>query len=356
MSRRSCWHRPASVLSAALLLAVSLVTPSSVAATTQLLPCPIPQRWQLVRQILLPWRGPDSHPIGGFSAIRYQADGQRIWLLSDLPQGSISTWADLQGQGPLRLERTLMLRPGPGGNVGELDGEGLVLFPRNQAWVAGEGRRSVERPAQLLRFDLGTGALLQTVSLPPAWQPGPGQGLTSNGGPESLIALPMPDGSPALLMAAERPLMQDPKGRVRLLRWRWSRDQDPLKEAPRPEPLGSLPLPAGEDWGLTDLLAVGDAQLLALMRRFIPPAGWQIRLELHALPQANTADAPKSLASWDLIAAGLEPDNWEGLELGPALPDGRSTLLLVSDDNLNPLQRSRVALLAADPHSCPPRR
>jgi hypothetical protein len=315
----------------------------------------VPQRWQVVRQVPLPRQARDSRPIGGFSAIRYRAETDRIWLLSDLPQGTITTWEGLEGQGPLRLESTLALQSGPGGSVGELDGEGLVMITRDQAWVASEGRRSEQRPAQLLRFDLSTGTLLQNVPLPPAWQPAPGQGLPSNGGPESLIALPMPDGTPALLMAAEHPLLQDPTGRVRLLRWRWSMGQDPLTEAPHPEPLGSLPLPSGEDWGLTDLLAVGDEKLLALMRRFIPPTGWQIRLELHALPQGNRPAPAAALASWDLIAAGLEPDNWEGLEQGPSLPDGRSTLLLVSDDNLNPLQRSRVALLAADPQSCPPR-
>jgi hypothetical protein len=46
------------------------------------------------------------------------------------------------------------------------------------------------------------------------------------------------------------------------------------------------------------------------------------------------------------------PDNWEALEEGPRLPDGRTTLVLVSDDNLSPLQASRLALLTADRPGC----
>ena len=53
------------------------------------------------------------------------------------------------------------------------------------------------------------------------------------------------------------------------------------------------------------------------------------------------------LAGWDLLKIGLPPDNWEGLTIGPRLSDGRSTLVLVSDDNFSPFQSSRVAVLAA---------
>ena len=49
---------------------------------------------------------------------------------------------------------------------------------------------------------------------------------------------------------------------------------------------------------------------------------------------------------WDLLKAGLPADNWESMALGPALSDGRQTLVLASDDNFNPLQSSWVAVLA----------
>jgi hypothetical protein len=346
-----CSPIPEVVLAAALLL----TAPFSSAAAAASLPLPTnacgAASWQVVRQTELPQFTADQRRIGGFSALRYSPADDRLWLLSDLPRGTLTLWRGLSGPGPLRLERLVELGPGPGGNPGEMDGEGLVMG-QGQAWVASEGRRGRERPAQLLRFDPERGALLQAVPLPPDWQPAPGQGLASNGGPESLIALPLPDGAPGLLMAAEMPLLQDPPDRVRLLRWHWAPGQDPLREAPRPEPQGSLALPDGGGWGLTDLLPAGPGRLLALMRRFTPPTTWEIRLELHALPTQETTEPAQALASWDLIAAGLVPDNWEALEEGPRLPDGRTTLVLVSDDNLSPLQASRLALLTADRPGC----
>ncbi len=39
-----------------------------------------------------------------------------------------------------------------------------------------------------------------------------------------------------------------------------------------------------------------------------------------------------------LDALGLTLDNLEGLTLGPVLPDGRQTLLIVSDNNFSPTQ------------------
>jgi hypothetical protein len=346
-----CRPIPEVVLAAGVLLAASLVTPADAASL------PLPSNacgasgWQVVRQVELPSYTAERRRIGGFSALRTAAGDDRFWLLSDLPQGTLTLWRGLRGPGPVRLERLVELGTGPGGDPGEIDGEGLVIG-RGQAWVASEGRRSREHPALLLRFDPERGALLQAVPLPLDWQTAPERGLASNGGPESLIALPLPDGSPGLLMAAEMPLLQDPPDRVRLLRWHWAPGQDPLREAPRPEPHGSLALPDGGGWGLTDLLPAGPGRLLALMRRFTPPTTWEIRLELHALPTQETTEPAQALASWDLIAAGLVPDNWEALEEGPRLPDGRTTLVLVSDDNLSPLQASRLALLTADRPGC----
>jgi hypothetical protein len=153
-------------------------------------------------------------------------------------------------------------------------------------------------------------------------------------------------------MAAEFPLLQDPPDAVRLLRWQWPAGADASTATPTSLPQGALRLP-GEGWGLTELLLVEPGRLLALLRRFEAPFSWRIRLALYPLPQspdpataAAAAQPLDPLASWDLIAAGLAADNWEGLSPGPPLADGRPTLLLASDDNFNPLQASRLALLS----------
>ena len=118
-------------------------------------------------------------------------------------------------------------------------------------------------------------------------------------------------------------------------------------------------------WGLTALLPAELTKrskqhtplLLALWRGSAEPDDWWNRLSLLppiplAAGEARPALAP--LRRWDLRRLGLAADNWEALAAGPPLPDGRPTLLLASDDNFNPLQQNRLALLAPlQPGRCP---
>ena len=314
---------------------------SAAPAAALPLPCPSPAGWRVERQITLPRTAPGGGAIGGFSAAHYNRASGSLLLLSDLPRGSVLRWGGLSSaRGPQLQEITTLRAPAA------MDGEGLVVLG-NQWWVASEGRRQRERPAQLLRFSAASGALLSAVALPAAWQPGEGTGLASNAGPESLVLLSATERgeAPVLLMAAEQPLLQDPPHRVRMLRWQWPAGADPAAADPEPMPQGALLLPRQEGWGLTDLLVLNPSRLLALLRRFEAPDRWQIRLAVYPVPAAGSTAAVAAVATWDLVAAGLTPDNWEGLSPGPPLPDGRPTLLLVSDDNLNSFQANRLALL-----------
>lgn len=136
---------------------------------------------------------------------------------------------------------------------------------------------------------------------------------------------------------------------------------------PKARPLARLAIPAGEGWGVTDLLVVDvsgpSPGLLALLRRFQAPARWQVLLAHYPLPGEGADPKPDSEAvlepiqQWDLIATGLPPDNWEALTPGPVRADGRPTLLLASDDNFSALQDNHLALLAPRrSQPCPPQR
>ena len=309
---------------------------------SEALPCPWSAGWELVRQQALPREGMDGRPLGGFSAAAYSAGDDRLWLLSDAPQAYLLPLLGLKHwmrRGvPARIGRRLVLRGTDGTPLpAAMDGEGLVL-QGDQAWIASEGRRTRDRPAQLLRMSLRDGRLLQRQSLPTSWQPTANAGLSVNKGPESLTL--QSDGS--LLTAAEAPLLQDHPlaGVDRVPVAAWNREQGWT-------PLGHLAIgPAGRaatrSQGLTELLALhGPSGVLALHRSFSATGQWTARLTLHSSPPRL-----QPLTGWDLLATGLTSDNWEGLAWGPRLPDGRRTLVAVSDDNFNPLQRSWVAILA----------
>ena len=313
------------------------------------LPCPPDAGWELIRTLSLPREAADGRAFGGFSAAAYQAQQDRLWLLSDSPHGHLTPWGGLakllQGtQTKLTPGPRLLLRDRSGEPLPEgFDGEGLVL-DGNNAWIASEGRRTPERPARLIRIDLATGRQQQEIPLPDSWQAAPGRGLAVNKGPESLTAL----GPSELLLAAERPLLQsddpaavpiariDHQGAVRLS--------------------GSLDLSSvGDQAGLTELLALPESDhVLGLTRGYQPPFSWSATLLLIPYPDSS-APALKPVLGWDLLAAGLPADNWEAMAIGPRLGDGRTTLVLGSDDNYNPLQSSWIAVMAPRrTQACPP--
>lgn len=124
--------------------------------------------------------------------------------------------------------------------------------------------------------------------------------------------------------------------------------------------------PPGEfaDNGLVELAALDNAgTLLALERSFAVGVGNTIRLfetstqgatdvsGLDALWNEDTG-SPVSFVPMskrlvaDFSDLGISPDNLEGMTLGPMLPDGRYTLLVVSDNNFNPGQITQFVALA----------
>ena len=297
--------------------------------------------WELVRTVVLPRQGTDGLPLGGFSAAAFQPGPDRLWLLSDAPQGHLVPWGGLAqllngmasalAPGPRLLLRDANGQPLPEG----FDGEGLVLEGSN-AWITSEGRRTPDRTARLIRIDINTGQQKEVLPLPPPWRALPGRGLAHNQGPESLTALAPSE----LLLAAERPLLQSANpSLIPMAR---------LSKGAAVQGEGALEIhPLAKTAGLTELLALpSDRRLLALVRGFQPPMTWTARLLLYPYPTGNAAPPLKPLHGWDLLTAGLPPDNWEALAVGPQLSDGRTTLVLGSDDNFNPLQSSWLAVMA----------
>jgi hypothetical protein len=341
---------------------VPLLALTASSLLTSLLPCPLTAGWELIWEKQLPTKSATGQAIGGFSAIQLNPNLRSLLLLSDAPASFVleAKWRGslLEPQWQLGEPQPLLNPP-----EGPLDGEALVRLGQNY-WMASEGRLGGAQPAALLELqaapDGASGSeKLKVVGfhpLPGDWQPQPGRGLAPNQGPEALVPLP----GKRLLIAAERPLQQDPNGELRLLLAQLG--PKGLRYGPVGSPLAYSPEPgAAAHWGLTDLLALepgNDEQtgpLLALWRGYAEPQRWWSRLELLApLPLGSPPQQPREpLAQWDLLAVGLGPDNWEAMAVGPRLGDGRSTLLLASDDNFNPLQANRLALIAPKRRDCP---
>ncbi|MNK59006.1 hypothetical protein D3C87_781050 [compost metagenome] len=125
------------------------------------------------------------------------------------------------------------------------------------------------------------------------------------------------------------------------------------------EPVASRPGPGREaDNGVSEILAVNDHQVLVVERAGVANADGvytnHVRIyemetqgatDVQALPAlagATYVPARKRLLL-DLEKIGLaRVDNIEGISWGPRLENGRRSLVLISDDNFNPLQVTQI--------------
>lgn len=189
---------------------------------------------------------------------------------------------------------------------------------------------------------------------------------------KSLESLAMSPGGRFLFTTTEGALSSDGENatpnagaRVRVLRI--PRDTGEVVE----NAYATDPAPHGiGDYGVADMAAISNDDLLVLERGWTRGSGNTARIYRVSTNDAASmclgnpalaADAPvmeKKLVVdlAKLVVSGLpalkQPqdspllDNFEGLAIGPVLPDGRRTLILVSDDNGRTDQFARIVVLA----------
>ena len=261
---------------------------------------------------------------------------------------------------------------GPGGtplNGTNFDAEGVALAKDGSLIVASEGGSAAGQQPEVTTFGID-GAQVSDLAVPARFQIG-----TNNLSFESLAESP---NGHSLFTATEGPLAVDGRtadirSRLRIIRWE-------NRGAAGYVPTGEFfyltePGRTTGDVGLAELIALSETDLLVLERGFVAGQGNTIRIfhvSLRAAPEVSGAAA---LAALDGAAHGaaLEaktllvdvaqcpssgatnpPDdpanplleNFEAMTLGPRLPDGWRSLILLSDDNLSAGQTTRVLALA----------
>lgn len=119
--------------------------------------------------------------------------------------------------------------------------------------------------------------------------------------------------------------------------------------------------PASDTTGISDVVALDSTHLLVLERlNVFSTLQWGARISLIDLTDATNviddAELPQNglqLAKKSTVldlsdVPGLHVDNFEGMTLGPNLPGGGRTLLLVSDNNFNDKQISELVAFKLD--------
>lgn len=116
--------------------------------------------------------------------------------------------------------------------------------------------------------------------------------------------------------------------------------------------------PETEGNGVSDIVAVSDDVLLVMERAGSRQLKLQVRLfradltgatdisGFDSVPSSVPPLPKRPVADLAAIPALGTPDNVEGLTLGPVLPDGRRSMVLVSDDNFSDRQISQFLAFA----------
>ncbi len=306
--------------------------------------------------------------VGGLSGITYDVRRQLYYSISDdrsqkaparfytltidLSQGALK-----EGGVTLTDVTTLLAETGQPFAPLSLDPEGIALTRRGSLFIASEGDSSRQINPFVKEFSR-SGQSLKTLPVPAQFLPAQNRGVRNNLAFESLTLTP---DQTALFTATEAALLQDgPEATVeqgspsRILKYNPRTGQPEQEFLYLTEPVAAPPNAthtAGNN-GLVDLLALDRHRLLSLERAFSAGIGNTIRLFEVSLAGATDLQGLESLSTVDLTT--LKPvqkrllldfkdlkiplDNLEGLTFGPEFADGRRALVVVSDNNFNPLQ------------------
>jgi len=339
-----------------------------------------PGRLRLLAEARWPHRlGFRGTTVGGLSSIDYDSSRGEYLLISD-DRSAINParfygmqWSAREGTTPEPIEvTTLRMANGESwparrqaqAGVPVPDPEALRLRPDTGTllWTSeGDEARGFGPACYESRRD---GTLVREIPLPPMFQPDAEgrRGARDNLALEGLALTP--NGRHAWL-AMENALVQDgpmptlaaPGGPCRFTCIELATGRATRQIAYIPDAIPQHPLIPGThaENGISEVLMIDADRMLVLERAYAIGVGNSLRLyeidtrhasdtlALDALAPGNYRPASKTLVA-DFATLGLSRlDNTEGMCWGPPLPNGRRLLVVVSDDNFNPLQITQFA-------------
>ncbi len=343
----------------------------------------------------------DGTQLGGLSGVTYDPAKKVYYAISDDRQTNFGGYSE-PGQSTRFYEMKVDLSSGridnskvsftkatkllkPDGSFyapQSTDTEGIGLTRKGTVLISSEGQ--VDAPGQIRtkpfinEYSVATGRFVRSLPIPDKFLPDANLAASQTKGTYDNLSLESITISPngkTLFTADENALFQDGQrsggsnpnpSRSRIVKYNLATGQ-PTKEFLYLTDPVATPLPTPTSFataGLVDLLALNGRTLLALERSFtsnLPGTGNTIKLYevdlgdatnikgIDSLNALSAADFNKIkpaqkhlLLNFDDLGLSTGLDNVEGLTLGPKLPNGQQSLVLVSDDNFNLGNPARV--------------
>ncbi len=312
----------------------------------------------------------DGVPVGGFSALTYDAARQLYYVLSD----------DFGKRGPARFYRLRIALQDDQLSDGDvsfqgvtiltdhtdapfvktsIDPEGICLIGPEKLVISSEGSSDTRYKPFIRNFGLD-GASLADFPIPNKFLPTEDRdhGVLKNRAFEALCVGPQ---GRYIFSANEEALAQDGpqsdvdvRSPVRILRYDMQAGGEPEEFLYWTDPVHAAPRkPDGSrNNGVPELLALSESSLLVMERSYAQGRGTEVRLYLVKLDGASRVEDVESLKAVDLhtlqplnktllldfTTLGVPLDNLEGMCFGPELSTGERALVVVSDDNFSDRQ------------------
>lgn len=312
--------------------------------------------------------------VGGLSGITFDAKNNLYYAISDdRGQKANARFYTLKidlNKGYLQKGRvvpvsftTLLNKNGQIFRSSETDTEGIALTNKASVFISSEGDAAKLINPFIKEFSLTSGREIATLPIPNKFLPDKTsqQGIRNNLAFESLTITP---DKKHLFTATENALIQDgvaAKPNIgtpcRILQYNLLNNQPEKEFLYQTEAVSPFLNITGKfASGLPDLLALDNqGHFLSLERSFtglgFAISLFQVSLEgaddiykidsLLAIDIKNIKPVQKKLLL-DLRTLDVLLDNIEGLTMGPKLPDGQQSLILISDNNFNSLQRTQI--------------
>jgi hypothetical protein len=318
--------------------------------------------------------------VGGLSAIAYNREQDLFYVLSD-DRGQHSpshfyTFKLKVQQNNQQLEivsfepkkvTTLLDENGKKYLKGKIDPEGLALSPRNTVFISSEGNPTKNILPFIAEYELGTGKKLSDLPLPRRYLVNEkSQGIQENLSfePLTINRTGLPEDPFRVFTATESALLQDqspssePGEQVksRFLHYLVNSVGKPIVVAEHLYLLDPAPVETISN-GLTELLALQTEGYFLSLERTYGFTGAGAKIFQVVIGNATDTTKIESLKGnipqiqplrkkllFNLQDLGIYLDNFEGMTIGPRLPDGSQSLLLISDDNFNKEQISQLLL------------
>lgn len=309
--------------------------------------------------------------VGGLSGITYDSRKNVYYSISDdrsqkAPARFYTLKIDLSAGKLKKVDivnvTTLLKADGKPFPELTVDPEGIALTKKGKFFISSEGDVDKLVKPFVNQFSL-TGKLLQVLPISPKILPSAkgNKGIRNNLAFESLTITP---NQKYLFTATENALDQDGDvatitagSPARILKYNLSTAQPIQEFLYLTEPIaGSAKISRFSANGLADLLAIDNTRLLSLERSFSLIKGHTIRLYEVSLAGADDISKIASLKAvninkikpaqkkllFNFNQLNIPIDNIEGLTFGQCLPNGRRSLIFVSDNNFTSLQFTQI--------------